>query len=71
MSKLFKISTIAVTALIAVAALGIGGAHAGYFDAFGIYHPTCVWTIFGPSAADLQRGRHRIAWCRPSCLIAY
>jgi len=47
MSKLFKISTIAVTALIAVAALGIGGAHAGYFDAYGIYHPTCVWTIFG------------------------
>jgi hypothetical protein len=47
MNKLFKISTVAVMALIAVAALGIGGAHAGYFDAFGIYHPTCVWTIFG------------------------
>jgi hypothetical protein len=47
MNKLFKISTIAAMALIAVAALGIGGAHAGYFDAFGIYHPTCVWTIFG------------------------
>jgi hypothetical protein len=42
-----KISTVALTELIAVAALGVGGARAGYFDAWGIYHPTCVWTIFG------------------------
>jgi hypothetical protein len=47
MNKVFKMSTIAVMAVIAAAALSIGAAHAGYYDAFGVYHPTCVWTIFG------------------------
>jgi len=47
MNKLFKMSTVAVMAVIAMAALGIGAARAGYFDAFGVYHPTCWWTIFG------------------------
>jgi hypothetical protein len=47
MNKLFKVSTVAVLALVAVAALGIGGAQAGYFDAYGYYHPICWWTFFG------------------------
>jgi hypothetical protein len=47
MYNLLKISAFAVTALIAAAALGIHEAHAGYVDIFGIYHPTCWWTIYG------------------------
>lgn len=47
MSKLLKISASMAVALLGVAALGIHQAHAGYFDAWGFYHPTCVWTIFG------------------------
>jgi hypothetical protein len=47
MYNLLKISTFAVTALIAAAALGIHEAQAGYVDIFGLYHPTCWWTIYG------------------------
>ena len=47
MNKLLKVSTFAVMALIAGAAFGIHEAHAGYFDVFGFYHRTCVWTVYG------------------------
>jgi hypothetical protein len=47
MTKLLKVSTFAVIALAAAAAFGIHEAHAGYYDALGYYHPTCVWTFFG------------------------
>jgi hypothetical protein len=47
MNKLLKISSFAVIALIAAAAFGIHEAHAGYFDVFGLYHPTCWWNIYG------------------------
>lgn len=55
----FSIRIIALTALLSLGAAA-GSAHAGYYDIYGGYHPTCVpgYWAFGPM------GRF---WVAPVC----
>jgi len=47
MNRRLRVAIFAGMALIAAGALGIHEARAGYVDIYGMYHPTCVWTIYG------------------------